>query len=561
MKKFFTAIAACFMLLLALPLQADAQNSKTIIVNVEASRPSYEGNAILSNIPIEKLLLVIVTDQDQNRVPNASVTVSGQGVPALPVATTDESGIAALVIETSGTYTVLVRHNNYATAESKIEINTSDGQDNYILAITLNEKPNKELQRPLRVTVLDEKTRKGIAGAQVNTNEGNMATDKNGVAYFKKVLALGESGRVQVTANGYQFAEQLIIGGGENYRYAPPAEDEVTFYLKRSRPTQVNLVVQVLDYSTQRPVGKATVTVNNQQGKALATGAPTNARGETKIPLKGEVLDNAPLRLQAKATGYTENWSDITADFLNLDYDTLVFTINIRQSKAAATANEKKYGPYLVSSGKWRSTGITFKKGDYFRVEASGYFTAKDGQKIGPEGGGYWTWWTLAGQIGTQRLTLSRNGGGQVTEAGVLELGTPRGLGSKEFVKEDVENLQGTLTVFVFSKNGEYDRSSIYADAEKDIQFLKRLLQRDESINANRRPDEIMQQFRYIASKYGLFNTKVTVDGTLKTCYDIMVPIILSNFQMHNNDREYQDCLSDAIKIMEMRMMSQKPPK
>jgi hypothetical protein len=308
-------------------------------------------------------------------------------------------------------------------------------------------------------------------------------------------------------------------------------------------------------------VGKATVTVKNKLGKALATSGPTNAKGETILQLKGEELDNAPLRVQAKAVGYAENWSDITAEFLNLGYVPLVFTINIKQAKAASIANEKKYGPFLVSSGQWHSTGISFKKGDYFRVEASGYFIAKDGQHIGPEGGGYWTWWTLAGQVGTQRLYLSRSGGGNVTQDGVLELGTPRGLGSKEFVKEDVENLKGNLTVVVYSKNGELDKSAIYAGAANDLQFLKRLVRRDETLMATRGLDEIVQEYRYIVSKYHLPPENVTMNGDRVACSGIVIQVVNNSSPSSELLRAYQDCLNDAVKNLEMRMMSQKPPK
>jgi hypothetical protein len=123
-----------------------------------------------------------------------------------------------------------------------------------------------------------------------------------------------------------------------------------------------------------------------------------------------------------------------------------------KEKEVITKKGEQKYGPFLVSSGAWLPTGITLKKGDYIRVQADSFFVTKIKTHVGPEGGGHWMWWTLAGEIGTQRFYLSRDLGGEITEGGELKLGTPRGLGSKEFIKEDVDNLSGSLKVMVFVK-------------------------------------------------------------------------------------------------------------
>jgi hypothetical protein len=110
------------------------------------------------------------------------------------------------------------------------------------------------------------------------------------------------------------------------------------------------------------------------------------------------------------------------------------------------------YANVNVPHGTWVKTGLSVKKGDVFEIEAKGAYTTKDGGKVGPEGGGRWGFWTLAVRYGKTVHAPGRWNTYVAKEAGDLELGTPRGVGSDKFLPEDIENLKGVLTVRVVVK-------------------------------------------------------------------------------------------------------------
>jgi hypothetical protein len=110
------------------------------------------------------------------------------------------------------------------------------------------------------------------------------------------------------------------------------------------------------------------------------------------------------------------------------------------------------YANVSVPHGKWVPTGLSVKKGDVIEIEAKGAYTAHDGSQIGPEGGGRWGWWTLAVRYGKKVHAPGRWNSYAAEDDGVLELGTPRSGGSDKYYPEDIENLQGALTVRVTVK-------------------------------------------------------------------------------------------------------------
>ena len=119
-------------------------------------------------------------------------------------------------------------------------------------------------------------------------------------------------------------------------------------------------------------------------------------------------------------------------------------TIKKKESQDYANVN--------VPHGKWVPTGLSVKKGDVIEIEAKGAYTTKDGQKIGPEGGGRWGWWTLAVRYGKKVHLPGRWNTYVAEEGGDLELGTPRGAGTDKFYPGDIENLTGELSVRVTVK-------------------------------------------------------------------------------------------------------------
>lgn len=507
----------------------------------------------LSHAPMqEKVLAVRITDDQGKPVRNVTVFLQREGVNEMTKQITDETGIVSFLCRQYGVYTVRTQHPDFETAEDKIAISEEDKQDSYFMPLSLKKKGgrNTNAVRSLRVMVKDEKTGKGIAGAVVNAESQVMQTGKEGIVIFEKTVAVGEKGTVKVSAAGYEPQEKTFISGGEQNANPFSSQDEVSFTLKKSGSGKVTMMVHVIDYATQNPVGKATVSVTDNAGNYIFSDI-TNAKGDVSSPVSITELDKAPFRVKAKAKGYDENWSDMTADFLQGKNDPVYFTINLKQSKAPGSSKEKKYGPFFVPSSRWVSTGITFKKGDRFRVEASGAFTTKDGSKIGPEGGGYWTWWTLAGQIGKQRMYVSRGGGGTATENDVLELGTPRGLGSKEFIKEDIENLSGKLTVYVFSTKGVWNqrKNFTHQEVDDDLTMLKKIRDKDPNIFLKRGRDEIKSELERILYKYDLTNTRVRVGTNDMNCFSLF-----EKSEDKKYDNACYNCLNQAVNTLAIKL-------
>lgn len=520
---------------------------------------SYQASLSLSLKAGAKLLRVFVADEKGKAIQDASVAAQVEGMMNLAKGVTDATGMTTLVCEGTGKYSVKVTHSNFLPLEKDIFIDKYSDQNEYGLAIDLKKKTGDEeaYLRPLTVTVLNMKTKKPVSNATVFIENHDATTSTSGVVHFPNAYAFGSTGHVKVSAKGYNDGEITFTAGGEKYKVSPSREDEVTIYINKTRPDQIFLMIEVMDYESNRPIRNAAVTVSNRSNKVIMSGKPTNIRGDTKAAISGEELDNAPFHVKASADKYEPNRSDITADFLNLPNDTIVFTIFLRPTSGTAKKGEHIYGPFGVNSGKWAPTGIYFKKGDYFRVEAKGYFTAKDGSHIGPEGGGYWMWWTLAGQIGSQRYSLSKSGGGEVTQDGYLELGTPRGLGSKEFVKEDVENLAGELEVYVYSTGGTQADKKLYDQASTDLNWLKRIRDNDRTAIRPNEPNFVKQQMRYIISKYHLQEQTLTVDIGDYYCSDI----VDLRFKSHNDSPLWissaTNCLNNLIGQLE-KMIAEK---
>jgi len=119
--------------------------------------------------------------------------------------------------------------------------------------------------------------------------------------------------------------------------------------------------------------------------------------------------------------------------------------------EAQGGTTTRQHGPFFVPWGAWLPTGIAIRKGDSFRVRATGAYVStnqsSDVKTCGPGGCGPWKWFGLKAKIGTQLTDVGSSGGGTAAADGVIELGSPRG---GEFLREDAGNCTGTLSVEVW---------------------------------------------------------------------------------------------------------------
>ncbi len=93
---------------------------------------------------------------------------------------------------------------------------------------------------------------------------------------------------------------------------------------------------------------------------------------------------------------------------------------------ADSQPGEKKYGPFEVGPGAWVDTGIVLKKGQPYRVVATGYFKYKDPPftEFGP-GGNVLGRFVLKARIGKQFVNVGGGGGGNAESGAKLRLGAP----------------------------------------------------------------------------------------------------------------------------------------
>jgi hypothetical protein len=501
------------------------------------------------NTKQDVLLAVLVTDEAQKPVRNAIVKLLEENGKELKSQLTDETGIVSFLCKSGSAYRVRVEHAEYRNTEEPVSIE-QNRTESFFISIAMKKRMGQDKNaRSLMVTVIDDQSGKAIENALVVAEGQQYRTDVSGKAYFNNIVAIGEKGTVHASASGYVTETQSYIAAGEQLKNGYAPIDELTFKLKKAVSQKIKFIVQVLDYSTGNRMEKADVKVLTASGKTVLE-KPTSIRGEAAADVLRSDLDNAPFKVKASKKDYEKSESDITSDFLHLGNDPVFFTVYL---KAKKVKDEKQYGAFYVPSGEWVPTGITFKKGDYFRIEATGYFTAKDGQHIGPEGGGFWMWWTLAGEIGTQRISLGRSGGGEVTQGGALKLGTPRGLGSKEFVKEDVENLQGKLTVYVYSKGGVAEKIEGFTKYDVAADVNRLMVIRNDVVAKRFDSWEAMQQdLKRIIDKYNLSQVKANVDEFPYGCYELLVrAITLPNSKYV---KVCVECMDQLIKAVQAKM-------
>ena len=522
----------------AVPILIEKEGYKPYKITVQLS---YKSGLNTVSAPLKKdkstkrLNVKVVSLPDKSPVVGANVTANGKDFEDHFTGSTDDAGVASIIIKTGGDFMVKVKHSNFEEAEEQpIFIKRFGDEEVYNLTFVLKRKQGAK--RNLNVYVY-EKTgaattnHKPVPNCGVLVNGTPGTTGTNGIAHFTHVIALGDQAQISVhPSEEYEPAEkQTIIGGGENYRYTPPVEDEALFYIKKKPQKDFELTVQILDESTNNPIGGATAQLRLAESK-LTTLNSTNPKGETSFKINKMYLDNAPFRLYAKAKGYEERWSDVTSDFLKTAEEGKYYTIYLKRKVAQKDAKEIKYGPYTVTLDGWKATGLKISKGGSFRVEASGTIIGiEDGKsfEMKPDGTGHWTWFVLKGKIGEKMMDVGSNRGATSEEGGMLELGAPR---VARFFEADATDKTGNWTVYVYSKDAiEVSRVSGNAEVKNNnssigtttktspdnsataktkkalehLEFLGKLYS-GEALPGGRTVDEALSEIKFIVSKYNL---------------------------------------------------------
>ena len=244
-------------------------------------------------------------------------------------------------------------------------------------------------------------------------------------------------------------------------------------------------------------------------GDVIAWFRNTDFKGETRHYLRREKINQNPfIRVEASASGYEKRWSELPQSMLVPGNET-VFSIFLKNEKPEP--GEKMYGPFIVTPGAWHSTGLTLKKGQSFRVKASGIIQYKDppNTQNTPDGGGYWGWWQLKGKIGEQLIGLGSKGSGTANADGTIELGAPA---TVKMGHAEEKALEGNYTVYIYSKYAVEDKSGNKSSskptasqpekAKKDLEFIK-LLQTGKKV-PDLGPKEIAAEAKRIATDYSI---------------------------------------------------------
>lgn len=496
-------------------------NSKTLPVIVEKDGyVTYKGsititqkiqrytiNVNLERDPNVKTLRVTLTASDDNLpIPEASIEATGPTVNDYYTGYSDANGFANIAIKTGGEYTININHNKFKPVTQKMMINRYDDKEIPPISLRLERKEtgNKRVGFIVTVFTQSEGAQKPVPDAQVTVEQYKMITGTDGKADFGKVFYVGNVLNIHVKAKNYEeYSNKYTIENDRRYTEKESFESWVILKYKRE---EMKMLVQVLDEKTNRPIGNASVTLKTNTGKVIDFGVLTNARGEAPFSIRtADLADVTGLKVTANAAEYQERWSDVPISMTTSDLG--MYTIFLKKKEAQKEAGEKMYGPFTIPPGTWVSTGLSLKKGQSFRVEASGIIQYKDppNTQNTPDGGGYWGWWQLKGMIRDQLIFLGSKGGGTANQDGMILLGAPA---TTKMGHAEEKALEGHYTVYVFSKYAVEDKAASASrnenldNAKKDLEFIQ-MLQAKGKI-PNRSPVEIGQEVRRIIMVYNL---------------------------------------------------------
>ena len=241
-----------------------------------------------------KLLTVKVEASDGSPIGEASVTAEGKTLYDFYKGSTDESGITILNMETGGTFKVKVTHPKFESQERSVTIEKyNDEKSPDPMTFVLKRLTGK--LRDLIVTVVDDKTYNPIAGIVVDVKGRFGFTGNDGKVNFGKVLNMGESGVITIPESPkYEKQGKEYIGGGENWRYAPPLIDEVIVGITKKGTTEIPYWVQVVD-DDNNPISGVAVSAYASGQIVYLTGL-TDANGIAKMLLN--IKDGAVITLK-----------------------------------------------------------------------------------------------------------------------------------------------------------------------------------------------------------------------------------------------------------------------
>lgn len=320
--------------------------SKTVPVIVE--KPGYETfkttvqlnnqkNKNLLSVVLERdkyikiLRVKVISTPDLLPVNGANVIANGKGFHGFATGSTDEAGVATLVLETGGEFLVTVTHGNFDEEQKTVTIKKFGEDKETILPFEVKRKSN--LKRDLKVYVYEANSGNqplSKIGVFVNGRPGFTGSD--GIAEFTKILFMGEIGKIEIPPSDiYEGASQIFLGGGDQTRYLPSEKDATLLYITKKPETILGVTVRVLDEKTMSPVSGVVTQIKLADG-ILTPYDTTNASGEKNIKINKKYLVNAPLRLFVeRKKGYEDKWVDLTDAFLQPPQDGKIFTVFIKK--------------------------------------------------------------------------------------------------------------------------------------------------------------------------------------------------------------------------------------
>ena len=311
---------------------------------------------VLAQTKVHTVRITVTSAIDGRALTGARITVKGKGVGTARVqhpSTGDRLSLTSyrglrldpdgLLVFTAvpGSYVIEVSQPSHAPTAFTIDVPPpgEEGQTTHDYPVLL-ERNEKLLDRTLTVTVLGRKRdARGVeapgpvAGARVRVFHNDdrsgrgTGTNERGIAVITSSFSIGDTVRVEVTANGYEPHEQTMVIGSIQDTATNPAlttrtsvEDRLTVTLRPGRSEAApSLIVEAVRADTQAPVPSATVNIDVIGGPNVAAGV-TDAQGRTQpltlIARAATSETHAGYRAKVLAAGYKQKWSDIPAEMI-----------------------------------------------------------------------------------------------------------------------------------------------------------------------------------------------------------------------------------------------------
>ena len=208
-------------------------------INVTDKVQEYAIDVTLEQDLSAKVLQVKLLAADNNLpIPEASVTATGYALTDLFTGTSDQSGVANIVMKTTGDYKIFVKHPKFEDAESKVTIEKNSDQQFYPVTLSLKRKNKIDDDDKIDVIIkVVEQVQPGefrpIPFAMVTLEKANVQADMQGKAVFEKAVTVGDFVNYSATATNYERANRsATIENTTRYTTKAPIEFGIT--LKRA---------------------------------------------------------------------------------------------------------------------------------------------------------------------------------------------------------------------------------------------------------------------------------------------------------------------------------------